>query len=89
MGITYREHILPNGLRIAAEVDPKAASAAAGFFVRSGARDEPTPLMGISHFLEHMVFKGTDARGGEEIDEAFDELGVNHNAWTSHEITAF
>jgi predicted Zn-dependent peptidase len=89
MSVTYREHILPNGLRIAAEVDPKAVSAAAGFFVRSGARDEPTPLMGISHFLEHMVFKGTDARGGEEIDEAFDELGVNHNAWTSHEITAF
>lgn len=89
MSVIYREHVLPNGLRIAGEVDPNAASAAAGFFVKSGARDEPTPLMGISHFLEHMVFKGTDARSGEEIDEAFDDLGVNHNAWTSHEITAF
>jgi predicted Zn-dependent peptidase len=89
MSVTYHEHVLPNGLRIAAEVDPHAASAAAGFFVRSGARDEPTDLMGISHFLEHMVFKGTATRSGEEIDKAFDELGVNHNAWTSHEITAF
>ena len=64
-------------------------TAAAGFFVRTGARDEPADWMGISHFLEHMVFKGTDARSGEEIDEAFDALGVHHNAWTSHEITAF
>lgn len=89
MPIQYREHELPNGLRIVAEIDPNAASTAAGFFVRSGARDEPHDLMGISHFLEHMVFKGTDTLGGEEIDEAFDELGVHHNAWTSHEITAF
>ncbi len=89
MPVHYREHALPNGLRIVAEIDPQAASAAAGFFVRSGARDEPTELMGISHFLEHMVFKGTETRSGEEIDERFDDLGVRHNAWTSHEITAF
>ncbi len=89
MSIQYRSHVLPSGLRIVAEIDPEAASAAAGFFVRSGARDEPDELMGISHFLEHMVFRGTESRSGEEIDEAFDELGVHHNAWTSHEITAF
>ncbi len=89
MPVTFREHVLPNGLRIVAETDDSAASAAAGYFVKSGARDEPPSLMGISHFLEHMVFKGTDTRRGEEIDEAFDDLGVHHNAWTSHEITAF
>ena len=89
MPVQYREHTLPNGLRIAAEIDPHAVSSAAGFFVRSGARDEPRDLMGISHFLEHMVFKGTESRDGEEIDRSFDTLGVNHNAWTSHEITAF
>jgi predicted Zn-dependent peptidase len=89
MPIQYREHVLPSGLRVVGEIDPEAASAAAGFFVRSGARDEPDELMGISHFLEHMVFKGTDTRGGEEIDEAFDGLGVHHNAYTSHETTAF
>ncbi|HJN79569.1 MAG TPA: insulinase family protein, partial [Phycisphaerales bacterium] len=76
MSIQYRSHVLPSGLRIVAEIDPEAASAAAGFFVRSGARDEPDELMGISHFLEHMVFRGTESRSGEEIDEAFDELGV-------------
>jgi len=89
MPVHYKEHVLPNGLRLVAEVDPQAASAAAGFFVRSGARDEPSGLMGISHFLEHMVFKGTESRSGEQVDELFDELGVHHNAWTSHEITAF
>ncbi|MDP7029570.1 MAG: pitrilysin family protein [Phycisphaerales bacterium] len=89
MPVQYHEHALPNGLRMVAEVDPEAASAAAGFFVRSGARDEPSDLMGISHFLEHMVFKGTASRSGEEIDECFDALGTRHNAWTSHEITAF
>ena len=89
MTVTYREHELPNGLRISAEIDPAAETAAAGFFVRSGARDEPSEYMGISHFLEHMVFKGTQDRSGEAFDEAFDELGLHHNAWTSHEITAF
>ncbi len=89
MAVQYVEETLSNGLKIVGEIDPSSASAAAGFFVRSGARDEPRELMGISHFLEHLVFKGNDDRSGEEIDEAFDELGVSHNAWTSHEITAF
>jgi predicted Zn-dependent peptidase len=89
MSVQYHEHVLSNGLRLVAEIDSAAASAAAGFFVRSGARDEPNELMGISHFLEHMVFRGTDSRSGEDIDQAFDELGVHHNAWTSHEMTAF
>ncbi len=89
MAVHYVEETLDNGLKIVGEIDASSASAAAGFFVRSGARDEPRELMGISHFLEHLVFKGNDDRSGEEIDEAFDELGVNHNAWTNHEITAF
>lgn len=87
--MTYHEHVLPNGLRIAAEIDPHASSAAAGFFVKSGARDDPTEFMGISHFLEHMVFKGTETRSGEEVDQAFDDLGTRHNAWTSHDMTAY
>lgn len=89
MSANYREHILPNGLKIVAELDSNAVSAAIGFFVRSGARDEPAELMGISHFLEHMVFKGTESRESEDIDAGFDDLGAHHNAWTSHEITAF
>lgn len=87
--MTHRKTTLENGLRIVAEPQETAASAAIGFFVRSGARDEPKSLMGVSHFLEHMAFKGSDARSGEEVDRAFDALGVQHNAWTSHEMTAF
>ncbi len=89
MAVAFKKHVLSNGMRVVAEEDPNAASAAVGFFVHSGARDEPADVMGISHLLEHMVFKGTAQRSGEEIDAAFDDLGVHHNAWTSHEITAF
>ncbi len=89
MSIEIREHVMGNGLRIVAEVDAAAASAAAGFFVRTGARDESPQLMGISHFLEHMVFRGTEGLDGEAIDRAFEDLGASHNAWTSAEITAF
>ena len=89
MSVTCEQYELPNGLRIIAEVDPQADTAAAGFFINSGARDEPAEIMGMSHFLEHMVFKGTETRNGEAFDQAFDDLGLHHNAWTSHEITAF
>ena len=58
--IFHRTARLPNGLEIHAEIDPSAHTSALGFFVRTGARDEPTELMGVSHFLEHMMFKGTD-----------------------------
>ncbi len=85
----FKEATLPNGLKIIAEVEPAAHTAAMGFFVKTGSRDEQTPLMGVSHFLEHMMFKGTDTRTAEEVDRQFDELGVNHNAFTSNELTAF
>ncbi|MAT82261.1 MAG: peptidase M16 [Phycisphaerae bacterium] len=89
MAITFKEHVLPNGLRITAEIDPDAHSAAMGFFVRTGARDESTEDMGVSHFLEHMMFKGTESRSGEQVDRDFDDLGGRHNAYTSNETTAF
>lgn len=89
MSVTYRETVLDNGLRIAAEVAPGAHSAAVGFFVRTGARDEPTPVMGVSHFLEHMMFKGTDDLTADAINQAFDDLGASNNAFTSREMTCF
>ena len=89
MSIAIAEHVLNNGLRIVAEVDRRAASAAAGFFVSTGSRDETPEHMGISHFLEHMVFRGTGDLDGEAIDLAFESLGASHNAWTSQEVTAF
>jgi len=85
----YKETTLDNGLRLVAEVSESAASAAIGFFVKTGARDEEAPLMGVSHFLEHMMFKGTDSRSAEQVDLAFDDLGAQHNAFTSSEMTAF
>lgn len=89
MPIQYRETTLENGLRIVAEVDPKAHSAAMGFFVKTGARDEESKLMGVSHFLEHMMFKGTEQRTATDVDRDFDDIGARHNAWTSSELTAF
>ena len=88
-GVVHRQHQLENGLVISAEIDPQAVSAACGFFVDTGARDEPSGLMGVSHFLEHMAFKGSGNLTGEAIDKAFDDLGLDHNAWTSAEATAF
>lgn len=89
MPITFQERTLPNGLTIVAEVDPSAHSAAAGFFVKTGARDESTPLMGVSHFLEHMMFKGTADLTAEDINRGFDAIGASNNAYTSSEITCF
>lgn len=89
MAVTYEEATLDNGLTIIAEIDPASHSAAGGFFVKTGARDEPAELMGVSHFLEHMMFKGTDRRSADDINREFDELGAKYNAYTSSEMTVF
>jgi predicted Zn-dependent peptidase len=89
MPVTFRQHTASNGLRIIAEVDPDAHSAAAGFFVKTGARDEAAPLMGVSHFLEHMMFKGTADISADELNRRFDAMGARNNAYTSGEMTCF
>lgn len=89
MSVTYKETVLDNGLHVVAEIAPGAHSSAVGFFVRTGARDEPTEVMGVSHYLEHMMFKGTDALGADAINQAFDDLGASNNAFTSREMTCF
>jgi predicted Zn-dependent peptidase len=60
-----------------------------GFFVRTGARDETPAESGVSHFLEHMVFKGTPRRSALEVNRDFDRIGANYNAFTSEENTVF
>src|SRR5262245_33695816 len=60
-----------------------------GFFVRTGARDETDEIAGVSHFLEHMVFKGTPRRSGEDVNREFDEIGAHPNAYTSEESTVY
>ncbi|MHC5017397.1 MAG: M16 family metallopeptidase [Planctomycetota bacterium] len=80
---------LDNGLIIIGEVNPLAQSAAVGFFVRTGARDETPQISGTSHFLEHMLFKGTDSLSALEVNAAFDGLGAKFNAFTSEENTVY
>ena len=55
----FREHVLPNGLEVVAECNPPRIRWRIGFFVKTGARDESVEVAGVSHFLEHMLFKGT------------------------------
>lgn len=71
------------------ETNAIAHTAGVGFYLRTGARDEDPSTMGVSHFLEHMLFKGTARRTAEDINREFDDLGANFNAFTSHESTVF
>ncbi len=87
--IRYHETTLENGLKVIAEVNPEAQSAAMGYFVRTGARDEAPEESGVSHFLEHMVFKGPEGMTALEVNRAFDALGAQYNAFTSEENTVF
>ena len=68
---------------------PGVRSVAAGFWVGTGSRDEPAELAGASHFLEHLLFKGTASRSARDIAEAVDEVGGDLNAFTTKEYTAF
>jgi len=89
MSLKFQETTLDNGLKIIGEHNPQAQSAAAGYFVNTGARDETSDVAGVSHFLEHMMFKGTARRTPEDINREFDELGANYNAYTSEERTVY
>jgi predicted Zn-dependent peptidase len=71
------------------EVNKSAKSAAVGFFVKTGARDENLQINGVSHFLEHMLFKGTEKMSAFEVNEAFDRTGAEFNAATGDEYTIF
>ena len=85
----FRHERLPNGLEVVAETGDSALSTSIGFFVRTGARDESDALWGASHFLEHMVFKGTADLSADEINRRFDWMGAAANAFTSEEDTVY
>lgn len=89
MGIDFQHHQLLNGLTVIAEANDAAHTAAVGFFVKTGARYEDPAMMGVSHFLEHMMFKGTARRSADDVNREFDEIGANYNAFTSHEQTVY
>ncbi|MGA2799065.1 MAG: pitrilysin family protein [Thermoguttaceae bacterium] len=85
----FCKHTLTNGLEIVAECDGEAHSSAYGFFVKTGARDETDAISGVSHFLEHMMFKGTPTRSADDVNRQFDEMGAINNAGTNEEYTVY
>ncbi len=78
-----------SGLRVVTETMPETRSVSLGFWVAAGSRDEAPAVAGSSHFLEHLLFKGTRTRTAREIAEAFDAVGGDLNAFTSKEYTCF
>ena len=85
----FKKKKLANGLCVIGEVNKSAKSAAIGFFVKTGARDERLEINGVSHFLEHMLFKGTEKLSALEVNEAFDRTGAEFNAATGEEYTIY
>jgi len=84
-----RRTVLKGGLRVVTEHMPGVRSAAVGVFVQVGSRDEAAQLNGASHFLEHLLFKGTPTRSAMDISAAFDEVGGEFNAYTAREYTCY
>src|SRR5690625_331437 len=82
-------HTCKNGLRIVLEEVPTVRSVTIGIWVLTGSRNETKENSGISHFLEHMFFKGTKHRNAQSIAEAFDAIGGQVNAFTSKEYTCY
>jgi predicted Zn-dependent peptidase len=80
---------LPSGVRVVTESMPEARSVAVGAFVGVGGRDESDAQAGASHFLEHLLFKGTATRSARELAEAIDATGGEMNAYTAREHTSF
>jgi predicted Zn-dependent peptidase len=80
---------LPNGLRVITETMPSLRSVAVGCWVDTGTRDETPEEAGASHFLEHLLFKGSETLSARQISETFDAMGAQSNAFTSQEYTCF
>lgn len=85
----YHRSILPNGLKIVCETIPYVHSVSIGFWVACGSRNEAANEEGMSHFIEHMAFKGTKNRTAKEIAETIDAVGGHLNAFTTKEYTCF
>jgi predicted Zn-dependent peptidase len=87
--LTFKNAKLANGLDVIAEENPFAHSTSIGFMVKTGSRDESAEISGVSHFLEHMMFKGTAKRSSEQVNHQFDAMGAKNNAFTSNEVTCY
>lgn len=85
----YEKIVLPNGVRILTEAVPGVRSASLGIWVGTGSRHEKADESGTAHFIEHMVFKGTDRRTAAQLAEEMDAIGGQINAFTTKECTCF
>ena len=85
----YRKDTLANGIRVVSETLPKSRSVSIGVWVKVGSRHEPPEIGGISHFIEHLFFKGTAKRTAKDIAIEMDSIGGEMNAFTSQETTTY
>ncbi|GIW24506.1 pitrilysin family protein [Meiothermus sp.] len=87
--VEFKQATLENGLTVLAEINPEAKSVALGYFCKTGSRDETPEIAGVSHFLEHMLFKGSEKRDALGVNLEFDQMGAQYNAYTSEENTVY
>ena len=85
----YRKDTLSNGIRVVSETLPKSRSVSIGVWVKVGSRHEPEEIGGVSHFIEHLFFKGTEKRTAKDIAIEMDSIGGEMNAFTSQETTTY
>jgi predicted Zn-dependent peptidase len=85
----YRKDTLSNGIRVVSETLPKSRSVSIGVWVKVGSRHEPPEIGGVSHFIEHLFFKGTQKRTAKDIAIEMDSIGGEMNAFTSQETTTY
>ena len=89
MNGVFKKSILPSGLTLLTEAVPGRGSVSVGVWVKCGARDEPSPRLGITHFIEHMMFKGTERRDARAIAQSLESLGGHLDAFTSREQVCY
>ncbi|NLK95670.1 MAG: insulinase family protein [Clostridiales bacterium] len=85
----YKLYTLKNGLKVVTEKNEWVNSVSVGIMIKNGSRNESEELNGISHFIEHMMFKGTEKRSSKEIAEVIENVGGQINAYTSKEVTCY
>jgi predicted Zn-dependent peptidase len=89
MRLSYHRDVLPNGVRVVTEASKDSGSVALGFWLGVGSSLEPPALAGVSHFIEHILFKGTEKRSAFEIANALESVGGSLDAFAGRENTAF
>ena len=85
----YQKQQMKNGIRVVTEEIPYVNSVSVGIWVKVGSRNETNNINGVSHFIEHMLFKGTQKRSAKEIANSIDKIGGQLNAFTAKESTCY